>query len=145
MGGAQIEPARTGSSTLAVGFRRRRLSGDQNKHEMFRLVGEAARRNGGSVDRVRMSTHYHLVVHAKVWQLSEGMKHANWRYALDFNRRYGKFGHVFAERFRSKVIESEERVFETCAYVLLDPVKAGLCDRVEDWPWSYSRYGLYAT
>jgi REP element-mobilizing transposase RayT len=73
------------------------------------------------------------------------MKHVNWRYALDFNMRYGKFGHVFAERFRSKVIESEERVFETCAYVLLNPVKAGVCDRVEDWPWSYSRYGLYAT
>ena len=51
-------------------------------------------------------------------------------------------GHIL---FTPVVIESEERVFETCAYVLLNPVKAGLCDRVEDWPWSYSRYGLYAT
>ena len=119
---------------------------DQDKHEMFRLVGEAARRNEWQLwTACVMSTHYHLVVHAKVWQLSEGIKHANWRYALDFNVRYGKFGHVFAERFRSKAIESEERVFETCAYVLLNPVKAGLCERVEDWPWSYSRYGLYAT
>lgn len=119
---------------------------DGDKHEMFRLVGEAARRNEWELwTACVMSTHYHLVLRAKVWQLSEGMQQANWRYALDFNLRYRKFGHVFAERFRSKVIEGEERVFETCAYVLLNPVKAGLCDRVEDWPWSYSRYGLYAT
>ena len=54
-------------------------------------------------------------------------------------------GHVFAERFGVRVIDGEERVFETCAYVLLNPVKAGLCERVEDWPWSYSRYGLDVT
>ena len=39
-------------------------------------------------------------------------------------------GHVFAERFGVRVIDGEERVFETCAYVLLNPVKAGLCERV---------------
>jgi hypothetical protein len=43
------------------------------------------------------------------------------------------------------VIEREDRVFDTCAYVLLNPVKAGLCDRVEDWSCSYSRFGLDVT
>jgi REP element-mobilizing transposase RayT len=92
-----------------------------------------------------MSTHYHLVVDTRVERLSRGMHQLNWRYARSYNRRYGKFGHVFAERFRARVLEEESRIFDTCAYVLLNPVKARLCERVEDWPWSYSRYGLYAS
>jgi REP element-mobilizing transposase RayT len=89
-----------------------------------------------------MTTHYHAVVEATQGALSRAMQWLNSRYARAFNRRYGRFGHVFAERFQTRVVESEDRVFETCAYVLLNPVKAGLCARVEDWPWSYSRYGL---
>ena len=92
-----------------------------------------------------LSTHYHLVVEARCAELSRALHWLNLRYARTFNKRYSGFGHVFAERFQTRVIEGEEHVFETCAYVLLNPVKAGLCDRVEDWPWSFSRYGLDVT
>jgi putative transposase len=47
----------------------------------------------------------------------------------------------FSERFSTRVIESEDYLFDACTYVLLNPIRAGLCDRVEEWPWSYSRYG----
>ena len=89
-----------------------------------------------------MTTHYHLVVEATQDVLSRAMQWLQSRYARAFNKRYGRFGHVFAERFQARAVEGEDRVFETCAYVLLNPVKAGLCDRVEDWQWSYSCYGL---
>ena len=55
------------------------------------------------------------------------------------NRRHGRFGHVFAERFQARVIESEEYLYDACAYVAQNPVAAGLCDAPEDWPWSYRR------
>ena len=89
-----------------------------------------------------LTTHYHAVFEATQVALSRGMQWLNARYARAFNKRYGQFGHVFAERFQTRVVESEDRVFETCSYVLLNPVKAGICDSAEDWPWSYSRYGL---
>jgi putative transposase len=92
-----------------------------------------------------LTTHYHLVVEASRPALSYTMQWLNSRYARAFNKRRGLFGHVFAERFATRIVEGEERVFETCAYVLLNPVKARLCERVEDWPWSYSRYGVDAT
>jgi REP-associated tyrosine transposase len=92
-----------------------------------------------------LSTHYHLVLEASIVALSNGVHELNWRYARYFNERYARFGHVFAERFQTRVLDGEERVFETCAYVLLNLVKARLCERVEDWPWSYSRYGLGAS
>ena len=92
-----------------------------------------------------MGTHYHLIVETRRADLSSGLHLLNWLYARYFNRRRGLFGHVFAERFSTRVIESEHYLHEACAYVLLNPVKAGLCDRVEDWPWSYSRRGLDVT
>jgi putative transposase len=88
-----------------------------------------------------LSTHYHLVVEATRDELSSGMQRLNSSYALSFNRRHGRFGHLFAERFSARVIEDETYLYDACAYVVLNPVKAGLCDRIEDWPWSYSRYG----
>jgi putative transposase len=91
-----------------------------------------------------MGTHYHLVLECGQEQLSAGLQWLNWRYARSFNRGHGRFGHVFAGRFSARAIESEEYLREACAYVLLNPVKAGLCESAHDWPWSYSRYGLTA-
>jgi REP element-mobilizing transposase RayT len=89
-----------------------------------------------------MGTHYHLVLETSCDRLSSGLQQLNWLYAMHFNTRYGLFGHLLADRFSTRAIEGDEYLFEACAYVLLNPVKAGLCDRVEDWPWSYSRFGV---
>jgi REP-associated tyrosine transposase len=118
----------------------------EDRTELFRLIGRCAWQFGWELYAACvMSTHYHLVLEAGVGALSRGMHQLNWRYARSFNRRYGTFGHVFAERFKVRVLEDESRIFDTCTYVLLNPVKARLCERVEDWPWSYSRYGLHAS
>jgi len=89
-----------------------------------------------------LGTHYHLVLETRRESLSSGLHRLNWLYAMYFNARHGLFGHVFADRFSARVIESEEYLFDACAYVLLNPVKAGLCERPGDWPWSFSRYGV---
>jgi putative transposase len=85
-----------------------------------------------------MTTHYHAVVVGTCASLSPAMQWFHSRYARAFNRRYGRFGSVFAERFQCRTVD-EDGVFDRCAYVIWNPVKAGLCDRLEDWPWSYSR------
>ena len=91
---------------------------------------------------VVLSTHYHLVLETTRERLSAGLHILNGRYAHLFNERYGRFGHVFAERFQARAIESEQYLFDACAYVVLNPVRAGLCDRAEDWPWSYCRFEI---
>jgi putative transposase len=88
-----------------------------------------------------LSTHYHAVLETTREDLSMGLKLLNSRYARGFNRRHGRFGHVFAERFQARVIESEEYLHDACAYVTQNPVAAGLCDAPEDWRWSYRRDG----
>jgi putative transposase len=118
---------------------------DEDRRAFLRLLRLAARRHGWTCHAFcLMGTHYHLVLETTRVSLSAGLHRLNWLYALHFNGKHGRFGHVFADRFSSRAIESEEYLFEACAYVLLNPVKAGLCNNVEDWPWSYSRHGLDA-
>lgn len=88
-----------------------------------------------------MTTHYHAVVSGAQADLSRAMQWFHSRYARAFNRRYGRYGHVFAERFQCKAVD-EDGVFDRCVYVLANPITAGMSDRIEAWPWSYSRYGL---
>ena len=120
--------------------------GDQRDRLRFlRLLASCERLHGWTSHAYcLMTTHYHLVVEARRQDLSRGAHRLNGRYAIAFNRRYGRCGHLFAERFSARVVESEDYLFDACAYVVLNPVRAGLCVRAEDWPWSYSRYGLAA-
>jgi putative transposase len=83
-----------------------------------------------------MPNHYHLVVEATRRDLSKGMHRLNGRYAQRFNQRYDRCGHVFQNRFTSYVIESESHFERVLAYVRANPVEAGLCERIADWPWA---------
>jgi REP-associated tyrosine transposase len=90
-----------------------------------------------------MTTHYHAIVLAESEALSSALQSFHTRYAREFNRRYRRFGHVFAERFQCRTVD-EDGVYDRCGYVLGNPLKAGLSDRVAGWPWSYCRSGLDA-
>ena len=88
-----------------------------------------------------MTTHYHVVVAAARARLSAGLHRVNGVYAQQFNRRYNRRGHLFADRFSAWVIKSDEHLQATCRYVLLNPVRARICDDAAAYPWSGSRYG----
>ncbi len=82
-----------------------------------------------------MGTHYHLVLEASRVQLSEGMRRLNGDYARRFNKRHGRRGHLFEERFSSFVLRDERHLEAAVAYVLQNPVRAGLCTEARDWQW----------
>lgn len=120
--------------------------GDQRDRLRFlRLLASCERLHGWTSHAYcLMTTHYHLVLEAKRAALSNGMRRLNSGYAATFNRRHRRFGHVFAERFTARSIGDEAYLFEACAYVVLNPVRAGACREASQWRWSYSRYGLAA-
>jgi len=111
---------------------------DEDDRQLFlRLVGRTAARLDWRIHAYcLMTTHFHLVVETTEPNLSRGMQYVNSVYVRGFNERWGRFGTLVAGRFRSRVIESEEYLAEACRYVFLNPVKAGLCARASDWPWS---------
>jgi REP element-mobilizing transposase RayT len=86
-----------------------------------------------------MTTHYHLVLETPFANLPVGMQRLNGGHASRFNARYGRSGHVFGSRYRSILIEDARYLLAVCRYVVLNPIRAGICDRPEDWPWSSYR------
>lgn len=83
-----------------------------------------------------MPNHVHLVLGTPWPTLSGGMQWLLGNYARAFNDAHRRRGHLFEGRFRSREIESERDLRGTCRYVLNNPVRAGLCDRPEEWRWS---------
>ncbi len=110
---------------------------DSDRWAFLGLLAECVDRNDWAVHvYCLMTTHYHLVLETSQGQLSTGMHRLNGVHAIRFNRRHKRHGHLFGDRFASWVIEDEDYFAATCRYVLLNPVRAGLCTRAEDWPWS---------
>jgi REP-associated tyrosine transposase len=83
-----------------------------------------------------MSNHYHLVVETPLANVSLGMRQLNGLYARRFNDCHGREGHVFQARFRSILVDNEPYLLEVCRYVVLNPVRAGICDHPGEWRWS---------
>ena len=87
-----------------------------------------------------MTNHYHLLVGSTRERLSLGLHRLNGLYAQRFNRRHRRKGHLFGDRFWASVVEDEH--FQAArAYILLNPVRAELCDVPERYYWSGSPYG----
>jgi REP element-mobilizing transposase RayT len=85
-----------------------------------------------------MTNHYHVVLQLTDGGLSKGMQLLNGGFSRRMNAIYGRTGkgHLFKNRFHGDPIEDDAHLLETCRYVPLNPVRAGLCELPEDWPWS---------
>jgi putative transposase len=83
-----------------------------------------------------MTNHIHFVVEAPRGNVSQGMHRLSGTYARRFNERHARRGHLFAERFTNTPVKDEEHLAAACAYVLDNPVSAGLVPTAEAWPWS---------
>lgn len=82
-----------------------------------------------------MNTHYHLVVGGAA-TIPRGMQLLNGGYARAFNARHGRRGSLFEQRYTDTPMRDEAHLVATIRYLWANPVRAGLVDRVEDWPWS---------
>ena len=83
-----------------------------------------------------MGNHFHLVLDTPNANLSAGMQYLKGQYAQWFNAVAGREGALFERRFWSRIALSEAYVLELSRYVVLNPVRAGLARRPDEWPWS---------
>jgi REP element-mobilizing transposase RayT len=83
-----------------------------------------------------MPNHAHLLVTAPNGNLSNAMKWYFGRVAQSFNHRHGRFGHLFQDRFGSRLIQSDRHFLEVARYIPLNPVRARICHLPEEWAWS---------
>ena len=128
------------------GNRRQQTFFEDGDYALHRpLLGEAAQHAGASVwAYCLMPNHVHLIV---VPSDEDGLRatfaNAHRRYARFINARHRWTGHLWQGRFGA-VLMDETHLAHAARYVALNPVRARLCDRAEDWPWSSARAPLRA-
>jgi len=83
-----------------------------------------------------MDNHYHLLVETHAATLSRGMREINGQYTQAYNRRHRRVGHVLQGRYKAVLVERDPYLLELSRYIVLNPVKARMVKRVEQWPWS---------
>jgi putative transposase len=109
----------------------------------LRLLGRHCVESGTAVWAwCLMPNHVHLIlVPARTDGLRAAMASTHWRYTRIVNGREGWQGHLWQERFAS--FPMDESYLVACArYVELNPVRAGLVARPEQWMWSSARAHL---
>jgi putative transposase len=83
-----------------------------------------------------MSNHVHLViVPREADALAQALKQTHGRYASYWNATHASSGHVWQGRFYSCPLDSHH-LWIALRYAELNPVRAGLVQRAESWPWS---------
>jgi len=85
---------------------------------------------------VLMGNHEHLFVQTPEPNLSAGMQHLNGSYTSYFNRRHRRVGHLFQGRFKGQLVDNEGYYWAISRYIHLNPLRAKLVKRPEQWPWS---------
>lgn len=89
-----------------------------------------------------MTTHAHLIIDCSGADISKIMKSINQSYAAYFNNKYNRHGHVFQDRFHSKIIDNDKYLINLSIYIHNNPKDiAKYKDNVEKY--KYSSLGIY--
>lgn len=86
-----------------------------------------------------MTNHVHLVLRAVGEPIGAVVRRLGVRYAGWFNRKYGRVGHLFQDRFVSRPVDTDEYLIHLLRYVWSNPVKAGIAASAEEYRWSSRR------
>jgi len=91
-----------------------------------------------------MPNHYHFLIEPEDKESLVGFMHGSMVvYAQYVQRKYDRVGHIWQERYKSPVIQTE-RYLAYCGYYIEDnPRRAGLVKDLRDWPWSSYRFYAY--
>lgn len=86
-----------------------------------------------------LPNHFHLLCKTKHKPLAWSMRKLLTGYAVNFNKRYKRQGHLFQNRYKSIVCQEEAYLLELVRYIHLNPLRARLVDRLNElneYPWS---------
>ncbi len=101
-------------------------------------IRRTLRAEGPWVDCLMTNRVHLVVVPERDDALSQALGNTHQRHAQRFNQRYRRSGHVWQNRFFSCAL-GPDRAAVALAYGDLNPMRAGLAPRAEQWEWSSAR------
>jgi REP element-mobilizing transposase RayT len=111
--------------------------GNKNKSQFLDFLADASKKL-----KIRifayclMNNHYHLVLENSSGKMSECLKRLNGQYGMYYRKVIGGKGYVFQGRFNSTLIDKDAYLLQSIAYLLRNPVRAGLVMNADDYIWS---------
>lgn len=85
-----------------------------------------------------LDNHYHLLMETSRNNLSLAVRSINSRYAAWFNKKMHRSGPLWQGRFKSRYIHDDDYFWLLLRYIEMNPVKAGIVERIGDYPYSAS-------
>lgn len=89
-----------------------------------------------------MNNHYHLLIETRDENLSKFMRQLNGIYAIYFNKKNKRSGHLWQGRFKSWYVTDEAYLYTLILYIEQNPLKAKIVKNIIDYPYSSCHYFL---
>lgn len=126
---------------MCRGNHRAEIYRDDEDRQVYLTLLEEARKNNNItlISYCLMSNHVHLQIEAVDNSPGLFMKILNMKYAIYFNKKYNFVGHLFQGRYRSELVEADARLLQTSKYIHLNPVRANMVEKPDQYAWSSYR------
>ena len=86
-----------------------------------------------------MGNHIHLLIKVEKEPLEQIFKRIGGKFVYWYNIKYQRTGHLFQDRFKCEPVEDDSYLLTVLRYIHQNPVKAKICENVEDYKFSSYR------
>jgi len=113
--------------------RQRIFLSDADRSDLLSRLREGVLRSGLRVYAwALMSNHFHVLLRSGSQGLSTTMRRLLTGYAVRFNRRHRRWGHLFQNRYKSILVDEDSYLLELVRYIHLNPLRVGAVNGLED-------------
>jgi REP element-mobilizing transposase RayT len=113
------------------------FSDDFDKEKFLQIVCKACRVYGVTLhEYCLMDNHYHLLIENSQENLSLFMRQINANYAIYYNKKTKRTGHLWQGRYSSWYILGDDYLFRTIKYIAFNPIEAGMVENVREYPFT---------
>jgi len=130
-----VHVVQRGNNRLAV------FVDDEDRRFYLDWLGQAARDKGCAIHAyVLMSNHVHLLMTPVDGEaVSATLQALGRRFVPHVNHRHGRTGTLWEGRFKASLVQEDRYMLACYRYIEMNPVRAGMVERPEDFPWSSYR------
>lgn len=138
---ARLDAPGTLHHVIIRGIEKRKIVDDDKDRENFitRMGAIAGETDTAIYAWALMTNHAHILLKSSRYGLSRYMRRLLTGYAVFYNRRHKRYGHLFQNRYKSIVCEEDVYLKQLVRYIHLNPLRAKIVKELSDldrYPWS---------
>ncbi len=123
---------------LLSGINKQTIFKDEEDNEQFLVTVNQFKKQSGYqlLAYCLMGNHIHLLMKTEGEALGQVFRRIGASFVYWYNRKYDRMGHLFQDRFKSEVVETDNYLLTCLRYIHQNPVKAGIVEDIESYVWS---------